>query len=329
MVHLVKKLVSFYTTHSHTDVSLDLSHITDQVIVCSCPTVGSTKTIYTNSLADLLHYLDTNHSEHWRIWNLRLEDDGGYDVSSLVLADSLSYVPWPDHQSPPFELLQSIVRSIGEYIRRDSGNVAVIHCKLGKGRSGLVTVGVLMVEMGYTLEDADTLFTERRMRSGFGSGMSIKCQRRYARYLQLSKDVPYDPDFRFKFHTIRFVGALFDALDEQIEIGISSLVDGEPSTVHPKRISDQGNHVIATLPSDELALDVKISLLNRFSSRLNITTALAYTCFNMYWESLSQKANDGAFVTKCHWNEMDGFKGTEKKGLKLFESMELYWTPIC
>lgn len=61
--------------------------------------------------------------------------------------------------------------------------VAVVHCKAGKGRSGTVATGYLISQEGWKKEDALKRFTERRMRVGFGNGVSIPSQMRYVGYI--------------------------------------------------------------------------------------------------------------------------------------------------
>jgi protein-tyrosine phosphatase len=61
--------------------------------------------------------------------------------------------------------------------------VAVVHCKAGKGRSGTIATGYLISQEGWNKEDALHRFTERRMRVGFGNGVSIPSQMRYVGYI--------------------------------------------------------------------------------------------------------------------------------------------------
>jgi protein-tyrosine phosphatase len=61
--------------------------------------------------------------------------------------------------------------------------VAVVHCKAGKGRSGTVACSYLISEEGWSRPEALKRFTERRMRAGFGEGVSIPSQLRYVRYV--------------------------------------------------------------------------------------------------------------------------------------------------
>ena len=61
--------------------------------------------------------------------------------------------------------------------------MVVVHCKAGKGRSGTVACSYLISEEGWTVSDALARFTERRMRVGFGAGVSIASQLRYVGYV--------------------------------------------------------------------------------------------------------------------------------------------------
>ena len=61
--------------------------------------------------------------------------------------------------------------------------VVVVHCKAGKGRSGTVACSYLISEEGWTVNDALARFTARRMRFGFGAGVSIPSQLRWIGYV--------------------------------------------------------------------------------------------------------------------------------------------------
>lgn len=61
--------------------------------------------------------------------------------------------------------------------------IVVVHCKAGKGRSGTIACSYLISQEGWKKEDALQRFTERRMRGGFGAGVSIPSQLRYVGYV--------------------------------------------------------------------------------------------------------------------------------------------------
>lgn len=71
----------------------------------------------------------------------------------------------------------------GEGKGKGNGRVIVVHCKAGKGRSGTMSTAFLIAERNWAAADALARFTERRMRPGFGQGVSIPSQQRWVAYV--------------------------------------------------------------------------------------------------------------------------------------------------
>lgn len=67
--------------------------------------------------------------------------------------------------------------------KKRGDRVIVVHCKAGKGRSGSMACSFLISECGWSAEEALARFTERRMRPGFGKGVSIPSQLRWIGYV--------------------------------------------------------------------------------------------------------------------------------------------------
>lgn len=127
--------------------------------------------------------MDYKHGDNWAIWEFRAEGTG-YPDSEVY--NRIEHYPWPDHHPPPFALIPSIVASIRNWLKgpeSKDGRVAVVHCKAGKGRSGTVATSYLISEEDWSVEEAMQRFTERRMRSGFGPGLSIPSQIRWLKYV--------------------------------------------------------------------------------------------------------------------------------------------------
>lgn len=156
------------------------------VIATSGPSSTYPQRAYRNPTDALVRFLDTKHGNKWAIWEFRAEGTG-YPDSEVY--GRIRHYPWPDHHPPPFALIPNIMASMRDWLQGgagdggNTGNVAVVHCKAGKGRSGTVACSYLISEQGWAVDDALMAFTARRMRSGFGSGVSIPSQLRWVGYV--------------------------------------------------------------------------------------------------------------------------------------------------
>ena len=175
------------------------------VIATSGPSGTYPQRAYRNPLDALVNFLDAKHGSNWCIWEFRAEGTG-YPDSEVY--HRIHHFPWPDHHPPPFALIPSIMGSMRNWVHRldgtdknkdkDTGTgtetgtyngtgngerVIVVHCKAGKGRSGTIATAYLISQEGWKKEDALQRFTERRMRVGFGAGVSIPSQLRYVGYV--------------------------------------------------------------------------------------------------------------------------------------------------
>lgn len=167
------------------------------VIATSGPTINYPRRAYRNPLDALVNFLDAKHDKEWCIWEFRAEGTGYPDSE---VGGRIHHFPWPDHHPPPFALIPAMMASMRNWLQdlddheqKDAENknesshkgkrVAVVHCKAGKGRSGTVACSYLISEQGWKLTDALQRFTERRMRVGFGAGVSIPSQLRWVGYV--------------------------------------------------------------------------------------------------------------------------------------------------
>ncbi|KAI4238342.1 MAG: hypothetical protein LQ349_001150 [Xanthoria aureola] len=167
----------------HPEAGLDLCYVTDNIIATSGPSSTFPKRAYRNPTDALVKFLDYKHNTDWAIWEFRAEGTG-YPDSEVY--GRIRHYPWPDHHPPPFALVPNIMASMREWLKgldTNPGRVVVVHCKAGKGRSGTAACSYLISEEGWTVEDALSRFTSRRMRSGFGAGVSIPSQLRWIQYV--------------------------------------------------------------------------------------------------------------------------------------------------
>lgn len=167
----------------HPEANLDLCYVTDKIIATSGPSATYPQLAYRNPLKELVKFLDSKHADQWAIWEFRAEGTG-YPDSEVY--GRVRHYPWPDHHPPPFNLIPLIMASMRNWLKEKNApanRVVVVHCKAGKGRSGTVACSYLISEEGWTPQDAMQRFTERRMRPGFGVGISIPSQQRWISYV--------------------------------------------------------------------------------------------------------------------------------------------------
>ncbi|MCJ1278367.1 Telomerase protein component 1 [Puttea exsequens] len=166
----------------HPEAGLDLCYVTDNIIATSGPSSTYPQRAYRNPTDALVKFLDYKHGQNWAIWEFRAEGTG-YPDSEVY--NRIHHYPWPDHHPPPFALIPNIMASIRDWLKdpEHEDRVLVVHCKAGKGRSGTVACSYLISQEGWTVEEALARFTERRMRNGFGNGISIPSQLRWIRYV--------------------------------------------------------------------------------------------------------------------------------------------------
>ena len=104
--------------------------------------------------------------------------------------------------------------------------VVVVHCKAGKGRSGTIACSYLISEEGWAAQDALARFTSRRMRAGFGEGVSIPSQLRWIKYVAWWAD-----------HGKAYVEGAVEILEVRVwglRDGVKVSVEGESCFIRPQ-----------------------------------------------------------------------------------------------
>lgn len=121
-------------------VDLDLSYITDRLIAMGYPSVGL-EACYRNPAPVVRSFLARRHGGRVRVWNLCSERE----YTGIFGPDTeVERFAWPDHTAPPAALLLPACESMDAWLRSHPANVAVVHCKAGKGRTGVLVSAYLM-----------------------------------------------------------------------------------------------------------------------------------------------------------------------------------------
>ncbi|XP_073230713.1 tensin-3-like isoform X8 [Porites lutea] len=196
--------------HVDEHFDLDLTYITDRIIAMSFPASGL-ETTYRNNLREVAKLLQKNHQDKYMVFNL---SERRYDISKLN--HQVLDFGWPDHLAPPLERLCSIIKSIDSWLKSDPAHVVVVHCKGGKGRTGVVIAAYMhFSKICSSPQAALDWFAMKRFYDDSLGGVTQPSQRRYVHYFSdyLDGKIKLNTDPIFLHHVIIHGIPSFDARD--------------------------------------------------------------------------------------------------------------------
>ena len=170
---------------------LDMAYITERVIGMGFPSTGC-ESFYRNSLTDLKSYLDRYHHEY-KIYNLCIEKKKIYQ-KSIWQGKKVGLFPFNDHAPCPIKLILDFCVDICLYLTENPTAVACIHCKAGKGRTGVMIVCYLIFS-GLCETSDEALEHYAYMRTLNKKGVTIASQIRYIKYFETFLSANFERPF--------------------------------------------------------------------------------------------------------------------------------------
>ena len=164
-----------------TDFDLDMSYITEKVIAMGFPSTG-VETIYRNSLSDIIKFFHIRHNDQVKVYNLCLEKDRIYNKSVFPNV-KVGLFPATDHNPSPIKLILEFCIDICLYLINNPEGVAAVHCKAGKGRTGVMICSYLVFS-GLCQSSEKAFRYYARVRTKNNTGVTIASQKRYIKYFE-------------------------------------------------------------------------------------------------------------------------------------------------
>ena len=178
----LKEIVSEGRIRMHRrNYDLDLVYITRRIIAMGYPATGC-ESFYRNSFTDVKQFLTEEHGNKYKVYNLCMEKSRIYKKIAFG-GPKVSLFPFQDHQSCPVKLMLEFCIDVCIFLLKDDENVAAIHCKAGKGRTGTMICAYLLFT-GVALNSVNAFEMYGTRRSKEKRGVTVPSQRRYIQHFE-------------------------------------------------------------------------------------------------------------------------------------------------
>lgn len=138
-----------------------MTYITPRIIAMASPSISrrSVNSLYKNDVTIVATYLHTHHPIH-RVWNLCAE----YPYQGHLYYKHYSYIPVKDHHPATLDQLLMFLQEASQFMNNNIQATIVVHCRAGKGRTGMFISALLVWMYGWSAREAMRCFAIKRMK---------------------------------------------------------------------------------------------------------------------------------------------------------------------
>ena len=149
--------------------------------------------VYRNHINEVVRFLEVKHADKYKVYNLCSERS--YDHRKFH--GRVARFPFDDHNAPPFHTIEDFCKDVHDFLRLSGENTVAIHCKAGKGRTGVMICAYLLhITSNFEFSTIrETLELYGKERTENGKGVTIPSQWRYVHYygFLVKKRLVYSP----------------------------------------------------------------------------------------------------------------------------------------
>eukprot|EP00992_Anisonema_acinus_P014005 TRINITY_DN904_c0_g1_i1.p1 TRINITY_DN904_c0_g1~~TRINITY_DN904_c0_g1_i1.p1 ORF type:complete len:396 (-),score=132.44 TRINITY_DN904_c0_g1_i1:70-1257(-) len=167
----------------HSGFDLDLTYITSRIVAMGFPSHGR-EALYRNPAEEVERFFDTRHRNGadrlYKVYNLCSEREY---ANKSIFGGSWERYPFDDHNPPcPITLVPEFCEDVAAWHARGSDHVVAVHCKAGKGRTGVMIVCYLMLTQPALRKAQAALDYFADKRTYDLEGVTIPSQHRFCHY---------------------------------------------------------------------------------------------------------------------------------------------------
>lgn len=156
-------------------------------------------------MTEVHRFFEKRHAGHYRLYDLRAEKGSAYDPDKFGGKERVARYPFFDHNPAPLSVIRACIEDMHTFMTADPANVVAVHCKAGKGRTGLI-ISAYLVYAGMAPTATAALRMFGAVRTHNSKGVTIPSQMRYVHYFEASLKRPVVPaTYRlrhFRMHTV-------------------------------------------------------------------------------------------------------------------------------